>query len=79
MRDYGIWRQHFGEGAPPAPPRGTPGSSRPSGDQPLERTWSLLGAEGPSHAVPMIQADGLSLLMGGLLAFYGQALFGKQG
>ena len=25
IRDYGIWRQHFGEGTAPAAPRGAPG------------------------------------------------------
>src|SRR5581483_6233068 len=82
IRDYGIWRQNFGHtagaaraggalpaGAAPAP-QGTPG---PTADfTAAERGWSLLRAEEPGLAVPVIpEADGLSLLVGGFLGLGG--------
>jgi hypothetical protein len=78
IRDYGIWRQNFGHtagaarasgallaGIAPAP-QGTPGPALPTGDQPVERAWPLLGAEGPSPAVPVLPVVGGLLGLGGL-------------
>jgi hypothetical protein len=69
IRDYGIWRQHFGEGTPPSGPRAALLDERNG-----EPGWRLLAADDAGRAVPMIpEADGLGLLVGGLLGLGGLA------
>jgi hypothetical protein len=55
-------------GLEPAPAVSGAEQARAADDQAAEQVWLLLGAEGPLRAVPVIpEADGLSLVLGGLL------------